>query len=48
MELPGGEDPDQHRLHCVVVERRGREPEWAVGHAAALGVEVKHVGALLH
>lgn len=47
MQLPHGEDASEHGLLRVLVQRGGREPQRAVGHAAALGQQVEHVGALL-
>lgn len=47
MQLSDGEDADEHALHGAVVQRGGGEPQGAVGDAAALGVKVEQVGALL-
>lgn len=48
MQLSDGEDASEHGVHGVVVQRGGGEPQRGVGHTAALGVKVEHVGALPH
>lgn len=48
MQLSDGEDAGEHGLHGAVVQVGGGEPQRAVGDAAALGVKVEEVGALLH
>jgi len=47
MQFSDGEDADEHALHGAVVQRGEGEPQGAVGDAAALGVKVEQVGALL-
>lgn len=47
MQLSDGEDSDEHGLHGAVIQRSGGEPQGAVGDAAALGVKIEQVGALL-
>lgn len=46
VQLPDGEDANEHGLHGAVVQRGGGEPQGAVGDAAALRVKVEQVGAL--
>lgn len=48
MQLSDCEDAGEHGLHGAVVQGGGGEPQGAVGDAAALGVKVEQVGALLH
>ena len=48
LDLPDHEEPAEHLVQLVRVQRRPAEPDGALGAAGSLWLRVEHVVAVLH